>query len=604
MSSFGSFAGALGQSLGENALALQKEQRAREDEKQKQRIDFHTQALKDPAIANDPQQAHDHFEGLVNALYPNDKKARELILQHAGSTPAAWKAIQDHIASGETPSTTPGQPSTQPLTPGTPGTTPQFPPATPTTNTSAIDRPELAPPMPERPAYLGNPQAAADFQYSNVNRAAEAAAGRTREEKAYEEKLAEQRKQAELKSAFEQKQKTFQTIVDEAEKAGHPLSDRQQTILHEQIHGVKLSAPKPIPGSASTGQQVLAAGQYTHDLSGAPIDPGGNYTNIMDPFTQDIVGVVPKANPVRTDTVWKKDEAGRFYKNQFHPQTGALVGRTYGEPGQNFTGSETTTANTRETPQVLNGKLVMVPAQSSTTVQRRPIGAGPTPTTPMPQAPGQSATPSVPSPIPPKPANPKTGVVQGQAGGYRVIGDKGLTPEQQLTNERSNAMIEKSAIPTFTDLYNNSHVLDSIISAGKIQFALDQDGKLKAVLGRGLSPEETQYARKAIRAIESVNLERQAFQAAGFRGHEGWQGLQGLKGQVLSNPALTRGILSDTVRDFLALRAVNSKGSGKPLSLNSSNPVDLKIMEAYKIAADGDDARAYQLATEDGYTVR
>jgi hypothetical protein len=108
-----------------------------------------------------------------------------------------------------------------------------------------------------------------------------------------------------------------------------------------------------------------------------------------------------------------------------------------------------------------------------------------------------------------------------------------------------------SAIGLIDDVMKNSHVLDSLLSAGKIQTAIDPStGAALVTRAAGLSDKEAKVAGDFQQLVEHANLLRGPLGATGFRGHEAWQALQSQRGNLMSDPRITRQVLSG-MRDRL-----------------------------------------------------
>lgn len=108
-----------------------------------------------------------------------------------------------------------------------------------------------------------------------------------------------------------------------------------------------------------------------------------------------------------------------------------------------------------------------------------------------------------------------------------------------------------SAIGLIDDVMKNSHVLDSLLSAGKIQTAINPStGAALVTRAAGLSDKEAKVAGDFQQLVEHANLLRGPLGATGFRGHEAWQALQSQRGNLMSDPRITRQVLSG-MRDRL-----------------------------------------------------
>lgn len=125
----------------------------------------------------------------------------------------------------------------------------------------------------------------------------------------------------------------------------------------------------------------------------------------------------------------------------------------------------------------------------------------------------------------------------------------GLEPSQPVPPAlqqkiQQGFVARNSAIGLIDDIMKNSQVLDSLISAGKIAIGADQDGNGILTRAAALNDREAQVAGDFGQLVEHANLLRGPLGATGFRGQEAWNALQMQRGKIMSDPRITRQLLT------------------------------------------------------------
>jgi hypothetical protein len=228
----------------------------------------------------------------------------------------------------------------------------------------------------------------------------------------------------------------------------------------------------------------------------------------------------------------------------------------------------------------------IVPVPVTTTTTRQKV----TPTE------GKPALPAVPGTGPPA----ATAAGAGKPG--PVVGWRPL-PEASRANLEMRKQAVGNSIPMVTRILANSKVLDSLISAGKIQMAISPNSELSVALSRGVpwTAEEVQLAADMQGLAEHINTLRSYLGAQGFRSREAFGALQAQRGNLLANPAITRAVMLNTMRALLSQNMAVDKTFAR--STRTVPVPDRIAVEGYTMLAHGDLERAKQLMKEDGYDV-
>lgn len=134
----------------------------------------------------------------------------------------------------------------------------------------------------------------------------------------------------------------------------------------------------------------------------------------------------------------------------------------------------------------------------------------------------------------------------------------GLEPSQPVPPNLQKTIQESfvarnSAIGLIDDIMKNSQVLDSLISSGKIAIAADPDGNGILTRAADLNDREAKVAGDFGQLVEHANLLRGPLGATGFRGQEAWNALQMQRGKIMSDPRITRQLLSGMRERLLGL---------------------------------------------------
>ncbi len=142
-----------------------------------------------------------------------------------------------------------------------------------------------------------------------------------------------------------------------------------------------------------------------------------------------------------------------------------------------------------------------------------------------------------------------------------------VPPSLQMKIQES-FVARNSAIGLIDDVLKNSKVLDSLVSAGKIQIAFNPSTKAGIVTrAAGLSDQEAKVAGDYQQLIEHANLLRGPLGATGFRSEEAWEALQAQRGNLLSDPRITRQVLAGMRERLVGLNSADKMVlSGQGLS--------------------------------------
>ena len=198
----------------------------------------------------------------------------------------------------------------------------------------------------------------------------------------------------------------------------------------------------------------------------------------------------------------------------------------------------------------------------------------------------------------------------GQGGPIHIskpipMGPKALPP---ALAEKLNSLVSvlqgddknPGALTVFKRLRDNIDVLDNPMSAAKIGLAASGGG-LANLISRGtpMTAKEQQFASDWIAASEEVNLLRGPLSAAGFRGPQAWEKLQEQKGSLLKSPAITKGLLDQSIGILQGQlnQAQKTLGTGA-----GKGPLTLEEATDYVNRAGGDKNKARQMARDDGRT--
>jgi hypothetical protein len=183
-----------------------------------------------------------------------------------------------------------------------------------------------------------------------------------------------------------------------------------------------------------------------------------------------------------------------------------------------------------------------------------------------------------------------------------------LTRYQQDRIEK-DGNIRRQVIERIQGVYERAGMLDNMLTAGKLQIAVDPKLSYKLitrVLGR-LSPEEAQLAADFTALKEDIQNMRGPMGAAGFRSLEAFMALQDQRGSLLGDVNLTKNVLRNSIRVFLALQAADRRTLAH--NNRTSNLADDIIEGQYLLAypptrkADGtmDISRAVRAMRMDGW---
>jgi len=118
--------------------------------------------------------------------------------------------------------------------------------------------------------------------------------------------------------------------------------------------------------------------------------------------------------------------------------------------------------------------------------------------------------------------------------------------------------MRNSAIGLIDDVMKNSKVLDSLLSAGKIQLGMDP-GTGAGIVTRmsGLNSQEAQVAGDFQQLVEHANLLRGSLGATGFRGQQAWGALQAQRGNLMGDPRITRQALTGMRTRLVSLNSAD-----------------------------------------------
>jgi hypothetical protein len=196
----------------------------------------------------------------------------------------------------------------------------------------------------------------------------------------------------------------------------------------------------------------------------------------------------------------------------------------------------------------------------------------------------------------------KTGVANAPApkiGDPTAVGAKSLTPGQRITLE-GKADVYNKTIDLAERVMKKLPLLNSILDAKKIDINLDPKmGFAKALLARNLpmSKEERELASDFISLMEHINSVRGPLGAVGFRGPEAFAALQAQRGQMLANPAITSGVLENTLKVLRGQRDVVNKGLGRGMP---AQPQQLPSPGAVAPEGETEDQKIERLAKKHG----
>jgi len=106
-----------------------------------------------------------------------------------------------------------------------------------------------------------------------------------------------------------------------------------------------------------------------------------------------------------------------------------------------------------------------------------------------------------------------------------------------------------NTIDLMTRVKQNLPVLNNLLSAGKIELAVDPSGTAQVISrATDLSPQEAQMAADMMSLAEHINTLRGPLGATGFRGPEAFSALQAQRGSILRNPQVTAAIMDTTLK--------------------------------------------------------
>lgn len=179
-------------------------------------------------------------------------------------------------------------------------------------------------------------------------------------------------------------------------------------------------------------------------------------------------------------------------------------------------------------------------------------------------------------------------------------GTRPMTPKEIIQN-KNDAKLYNATIKLVNDVLDNSKILDSLWTAGKLRLMTDPNDPqqfISRVLGGQLSPEEAKVATAFISLTEHINRLRTPLGAAGFRSLEAFMTLQQQRGSLLMNPQLTRGVLQNSLKSLLTLRSTHHWMQAK--NDRVENKANLQIIQDYVRAYGKDEAPA--MLREDEYS--
>jgi len=323
---------------------------------------------------------------------------------------------------------------------------------------------------------------------------------------------------------------------------------------------------KTVPGLV----QGAEAESDATDLKGKPLDPNKFYrVKDYSDGTREYIPelgvttklVMPDQNSPTGFSVVYSDRAGRPVATQ--------IGAT--PPGQFAPEVVSTNGNRQQVVDFGDHKEIVNVGHNNTTTRQRVVPGVTVGTTPptfagSPKSKVTSRNIGVGAALPPPPGSQGGQGSQGSMG--RVIGDKGLQPNQAMTAKGKLGALDNTA-DLVQDVQKDLPILNSLIDAKKIELQIDpKQGFVTAMINRNvpLTPAEARMAGNFQSLMEHINTLRGPLGATGFRGPEAFAALQNQRGNLSANPAVTRQVLANTMRALDAQRdALNyglSRGSG------------------------------------------
>jgi hypothetical protein len=155
------------------------------------------------------------------------------------------------------------------------------------------------------------------------------------------------------------------------------------------------------------------------------------------------------------------------------------------------------------------------------------------------------------------------------------------------------------------NVYEHADMLNSLITAGKISFATENDhdpsGLMKLLVSRAtnMTPEEEAIAADMKSLAEDINTLRGPLGATGFRGADAFAALQAQRGNLMARPGVTKGVLKNSLENMVRQMAVQHRAlSTAGIQFPPSSKADL--VKFYKTVY-GDPKVVMQKLREDGY---
>lgn len=141
--------------------------------------------------------------------------------------------------------------------------------------------------------------------------------------------------------------------------------------------------------------------------------------------------------------------------------------------------------------------------------------------------------------------------------GVRLL--QGQRLSRTLLQTRENTASIKTTLEAIDVVIKNGGVLNSLLSAGKIDLAVDGQGFWSSVISRGsqLTDQEKDIAAAFQRLTEGVNVLRGPLGATGFRGPEAFGALQAQRGKPMADPGVTLRVLANTRQYLKQLQSIN-----------------------------------------------
>lgn len=380
-----------------------------------------------------------------------------------------------------------------------------------------------------------------------------------------------------------------------------------------------MSSMQSTPVTNVKGADLAAQYGSTNPSNGQPWDANGLYTILHDRFGK-LVNAYQTNSGVAGGIQWGELNGQRtgFYLDRagqpkIVPEAGftplamlpknesELLPRIVPQADGTFKVENVTSSNTKTIGTQTPGTQTI---GTQTPAALAPGGvAAPTPPPNMPAPPPRAPTPPTRTNT-----NASTGIGNGArsagtgAGNGATVGARALTPAQVMTTSQK-AEAYQNTIDRITGVlsrFDSIPDMKSFVKRAGIAIQTDPNGIAKMIYANNapLSDDEAKFASDYTSLGEDVNVLRDIYSATGFRGPEAFKALMGQRGNLLSNPKVFKGTLTNTLQSIVTQMAPLAKQlarAGQPLTI--TEPMAL----AYKMLNKGDAAKARTQALRDGW---